>query len=208
MKKTLLTILIATSISSVYAEGNHKGGHGHDGAGEGHHGGGAHWMSPAGAAEKPNPIKPDSISVERGKKAYFQYCSSCHGAKAMGDGPVAASLNPKPANLVVMSGGHPDGDFAWKIANGRGSMPAWKSLLNENQIWDLVNYIQQLNPNGKLMDMSKMDHSNMSEDDMKKMMMSMGSMEGQSEHSDTDGHHAAKPKVESHHDDGEKGHSH
>ena len=193
MKKTLLTILIATSTTvSVYAEGNHKGGHDT----------GAHWMSPAEASKKVNPVKSDAVSVERGKKAYFQYCSSCHGAKAMGNGPVAASLTPKPANLVAMSGGHPDGDFAWKIANGRGSMPAWKSLLNENQIWDLVNYIQNLNPKGKMMDMSKMDHSNMSKEDMKKMMESMGSMEGKGGHSNSDGHHDAKPKpvVQSHDD--------
>jgi mono/diheme cytochrome c family protein len=192
MKKTTLIILMATSMGAVYAEGNHKGGHG----------AGAHWMSPAEASEKPNPIKRDAASIDRGKKSYFQYCSSCHGAKAMGDGPAAAGLNPKPTNLVAMSGGHPDGDFAWKIANGRGAMPAWKSVLNESQTWDLVNYIQNLNPKGKMMDMSKMDHSKMSADDMKKMMSSMG-------HSDADGHHdAPKKKVESHHDDGEKGHSH
>jgi mono/diheme cytochrome c family protein len=43
-----------------------------------------------------------------------------------------------------MAGQHSDGDFAWKIANGRGPMPAWKSVLQENQIWDLVNFIQTL----------------------------------------------------------------
>jgi len=199
MKQKLLTILIttsalsaitATSITSVYAEGNHKGGHG----------AGAHWMSPAEASKKPNPIKSDPASIDRGKKYYFQYCSSCHGAKAMGDGPVAASLNPKPTNLVAMSGGHPDGDFSWKIANGRGAMPAWKSLLNDKQIWDLVNYIQNLNPNGKMMDMSKMDHSNMSKEDMEKMMGNMGGAGG---HSDSDGHHDEKPKKmpKANHDD-------
>jgi len=186
MKKTLLAILIAIPMISTYAEGNHKGGHG----------AGAHWMSPEGEAQKPNPIKRDAASIDRGKKSYFQYCASCHGAKAMGDGPVAASMTPKPTNLVAMSGGHPDGDFAWKIANGRGAMPAWKSLLKENEMWDLVNYIQNLNPKGKMMDMSKMDHSNMSKEDMKKMMSNMG-------HSDADGHHKQeKPKAKSHNDDG------
>ncbi len=161
---------------SVYAEGKHKGGHD----------AGAHWMSPTEASEKPNPIKSDAVSIERGKKSYFQYCSSCHGAKAMGDGPAGVMLKPKPANLKVMAGGHPDGDFAWKIANGRGSMPAWKSVLKENDIWDLVNYIQNLKPKGSktvmaAMDHSKMDmsgmkgmdHSKMSMEDMQKMMKKM-----------------------------------
>lgn len=39
---------------------------------------------------------------------------------------------------------HPDSDFAWKIATGRGAMPAWKGILTENQIWDLVNFVQTL----------------------------------------------------------------
>ncbi len=175
MKKILLTILIATSVTSIYAEGSHKGGHGD----------GAHWMSPKEASEKSNPIKSDAASIDRGKKSYFQYCSSCHGAKAMGDGPAAASLSPKPTNLLAMSGGHLDGDFAWKIANGRGAMPAWKGVLNQNQIWELVNFIQNLNPNGKMMDMSKMDHSNMSAEAMEKMKSEMG-------HSNADNHHDAE----------------
>ena len=170
-------------MTAAFAEGNHKGGHGEEkkshghsegGAGGDHHGAGPHWASPKEAAAKPNPIKSDAASIDRGKKSYFQYCASCHGAKAMGDGPAAATLNPKPTNLKAMSGGHPDGDFAWKIANGRGAMPAWKGLLKENQIWELVNYIQSLNPNGKMMDMSKMDHSNMSKEDMMKMMGAQG----------------------------------
>ena len=186
MKKTLLAILIAIPMISTYAEGNHKGGHD----------AGAHWMAPKDDAAKVNPIKSDAASIDRGKKSYFQNCASCHGAKAMGDGPAAASLNPKPSNLVAMSGGHPDGDFAWKIANGRGAMPVWKSVLKQNEVWDLVNYIQNLNPKGKMMDMSKMDHSNMSKEDMKKMMSNMG-------HSDADGHHKQeKPKAKSHNDDG------
>jgi len=51
--------------------------------------------------------------------------------------------------LTVMAGQHPDGDFAWKIANGRGPMPAWKQSLKPNQIWDAVNFIQSLAPAGK-----------------------------------------------------------
>ncbi|MCF6190460.1 MAG: cytochrome c [Cocleimonas sp.] len=139
----LFTVVgLATLSATASAEGNHKGGHG-DSHGD-DHGKGAHWMSPAGEAEKPNSIKADAASIERGKKHYATLCAACHGAAAMGDGVAGASLDPKPTNLKAMSGGHPDGDFAWKIANGRGAMPAWKSVLKENQIWDLVNFIQDL----------------------------------------------------------------
>ncbi len=130
----LFAVASLSTMSVALAEGDHKGGHGV----------GAHWMSPEGEAEKPNPIKPDVASIERGKKSYVTLCATCHGVTAMGDGVAGATLNPKPTNLKAMSGGHPDGDFAWKIANGRGAMPGWKSVLKEDQIWDLVNFIQDL----------------------------------------------------------------
>ena len=151
MKQIIFSILVMGSVATVNAEGNHEGGHG----------AGPHWMAPADASARLNPIKSDQASINRGKQTYFQNCSSCHGATAIGDGPVGANLNPKPTNLTIMAGVHPDGDFEWKIANGRGAMPAWKTVLNENQRWDLVNYIQALeNPNGKG-NMAGMDHSNM-----------------------------------------------
>ena len=196
MKKTVIAIIFITSSLSVSADGNHKSGHGM-----------AHWMAPDAAATKPNPIKSDAASIDRGKKTYFQNCASCHGAKAMGDGPAAAALTPKPANLAMMSGMHPDGDFAWKIANGRGAMPAWKNTLSENQIWELVNYLKSLKPKakGNMMGMGKMDmgamkkmmpnmdHSNMKMEDMKKMMAKMEKI-NETGHSNRDGHHNPKPK--------------
>lgn len=214
MKKTLITLIFITSSISapIQAEGNHKGGHQNTPSG-------GHWMSPEADSAKPNPIKRDKASINRGKQSYFQYCSACHGAQALGNGPAGMSLKPKPANLKAMAGGHPDGDFAWKIANGRGAMPSWKNTLNENQIWDLVNYIQNLNPKGRMMDMSKMDHTKMSMNDMKKMMPNMdhsnmksgemkqmmAKMKGvkDAEHSNSDGHH--NPKPQNSHD---KPHSH
>ena len=37
-----------------------------------------------------------------------------------------------------------NGDIAWKIAEGRGAMPGFKERLTDEQIWDLVNFIQSL----------------------------------------------------------------
>ena len=103
-----------------------------------------HWMAPEEAAKRPNLVKANNASRARGKKLFAANCASCHGRAARGDGPAGAALNPKPADLTVMAGQHPDGDFAWKIAEGRGAMPAWKKALKDEQIWDLVNYIQGL----------------------------------------------------------------
>lgn len=107
-------------------------------------GSGAHWQAPAAAAKRVNPVSPTPGSVAQGRTLYMQHCARCHGLAAEGDGPDATTLAPKPTNLRAMAGQHSDGDFAWKIANGRGPMPAWRGSLSEQQIWDLVNYVQSL----------------------------------------------------------------
>lgn len=112
-------------------------------------------MSPEEINNQKNPITKETASINRGRDLFLRDCASCHGENAEGNGPAAESLTPKPANLKKMSGMHTDGDFVWTIENGRGPMPAWKNILNESQIWDLVNYIQSLSGSDK----AKHDHN-------------------------------------------------
>lgn len=103
---------------------------------------------PADYAGKTNPLAGDAAAAEAGKAIYAVRCASCHGDTGAGDGAAAASLDPKPANLAetVAQGG---ADFLfWRISEGGGmepfnsSMPAHKSILSENEIWQVVTYIQ------------------------------------------------------------------
>jgi mono/diheme cytochrome c family protein len=102
------------------------------------------WNAPKEAAQRQNPVQKDAAAIERGQKLYQQFCANCHGKTGQGDGPLAAALKPKPANLAERAGHHTDGDFAWKIANGRGVMPGFKDQLQENQIWEVTHFIQSL----------------------------------------------------------------
>ncbi len=102
------------------------------------------WNAPEEAAQRPNPVPKDAAAIERGRKLFEQFCANCHGKNGQGDGPLAAALNPKPSNLAARAGHHSDGNFAWKIANGRGAMPAFKDQLTETQIWELTHFIQNL----------------------------------------------------------------
>jgi len=110
---------------------------------------GGHWMAPSAALARLNPVAATSSSLKKGKAIYGAKCSVCHGVDGLGDGPAAAALTPKPANLKVMAPQHPDGGLAWKIAEGRGAMPQWKSTLTEMQIWDLVNYLKAMGKDQK-----------------------------------------------------------
>jgi mono/diheme cytochrome c family protein len=57
---------------------------------------------------------------------------------------LAKNLTPKPADLVEHAARHSDGDFVWKITNGRGTMPGFKDQLTQNQILDVTNFIKSL----------------------------------------------------------------
>ncbi len=129
---TAVTLVVGAT-SPVWAAGDHA----HE-----HHDEQAHWMAPADAAKRPNPVSATTNSLARGEQIYLQNCVVCHGAEGEGDGPAGAGLNPPPANLKVMAPQHPDGDLAWKIAEGRGAMPGWKTSLSERDIWSVVNYIK------------------------------------------------------------------
>ena len=104
----------------------------------------AAWEAPAGEKAKKNPLPADGKTVEQGKKVAQVNCVSCHGAKGKGDGAAAAALNPKPADWTSKKvQAESDGEIFWKISTGRGAMPSWK-FLPENDRWALVRYIRSL----------------------------------------------------------------
>jgi len=64
----------------------------------------------------------------RGRQLYSRNCASCHGIGGEGDGPGAAGLHPRPANLseheYTLDG---LGSSLWNGAAGT-AMPAWRDL--------------------------------------------------------------------------------
>ena len=102
------------------------------------------WVAPEAEKARNNPLASDSKAIEQGEKLAKINCASCHGAKGKGDGAAAVALNPKPADWTsakVQS--ESDGEIFWKISNGRGAMPPWKHLA-ENDRWALIRYIRSL----------------------------------------------------------------
>ena len=91
-----------------------------------------------------NPLPGDLESIARGGELYRANCTSCHGAGGRGDGPLAVTLSPPPADLARHIPLHPEGDTYIFIANGfpHTAMPAWAETLTELEIWDLVNFLR------------------------------------------------------------------
>jgi mono/diheme cytochrome c family protein len=104
----------------------------------------APWTAPESEKSKKSPIAASHKVVEQGKKVAQVNCVSCHGKSGKGDGAAAMALNPKPADWTSKKiQGESDGELFWKITSGRGAMPAWRHL-PENDRWALVQYIRTL----------------------------------------------------------------
>ncbi len=100
------------------------------------------WEAPADAKKMKNPVAKSDKVVATAKQIFQTNCVACHGADGTGNGPAAASLPVKPANwTAAATQANTDGELFWKITNGRGPMPPWKHL-SENDRWALVHYLR------------------------------------------------------------------
>ena len=103
--------------------------------------------------------KPTSSSD--GAQMFGSYCAACHGKLGHGDGPAAASLKTKPADLTQLKKNHggtySNKDFEEKISgvamaskHGTTEMPIWGPIFREIagspelRIYNLKRYIDAM----------------------------------------------------------------
>ena len=91
----------------------------------------------------------DKDSVARGKKLFAQHCLKCHGETGVGNGPLAKKMKIKPANLQNLTGDVTNTYLVVQINNGKGNMPRWQDIINQQQSYDLTNYIRTLKADAK-----------------------------------------------------------
>jgi mono/diheme cytochrome c family protein len=91
-----------------------------------------------------NPLGADAPTA--GASVFKTNCESCHGPQGHGDGPVASALDPAPKNLAELQAVAGDDYLFWRIAAGKEgtSMVAWKGVLTDEQIWQVVSFIRTL----------------------------------------------------------------
>ena len=104
------------------------------------------WVAPAEEAARANPRAADAASLASGREAYRENCATCHGASGKGDGDLADLLDVPVGNLASAEtlAGQSDGALRWKVATGRFPMPAFAGDLDDQRMWDVVNYIRTL----------------------------------------------------------------
>jgi len=87
----------------------------------------------------------DLLMVERGELVYTDACLSCHGADLRGDGPLANTMDPPPADFSAPhTYVHPDEDLVYWVKNGKQGtgMPAFDNTLTDQEIRDVLAYIK------------------------------------------------------------------
>src|ERR1700687_5416862 len=69
------------------------------------------WKAPPTAVNRPNPVPVNANTIALGQKLYVGNCMTCHGPAGKGDGPGAAALEKRPADLSArIKAGATDGE--------------------------------------------------------------------------------------------------
>lgn len=145
MKRTVWIALVLVLVSALALTAC-------GGAGGGNSSGGSSGLKrqspPADFASQTDPFAGKADAVTAGKQVFTDNCETCHGADAKGDGPAGASLNPKPANLQLTVKETDAAYMHWVVTVGGGaaglssSMPSFKGVLTDDQIWQVVTYLR------------------------------------------------------------------
>ena len=83
--------------------------------------------------------------LEKGRVAFTDYCTTCHGLKGEGDGPASTALHPPPRNLVTNP--TPGGARAvFKVLNTgvKGTGMGAFTYLSEEDRWAIAYYVESL----------------------------------------------------------------
>ena len=84
----------------------------------------------------PKVVKPD-VPKHPGERTYLMYCTSCHGYNGQGNNGLGADFVNDKTRLAK-----PDAELINDIRNGEGRMPAWRGILSDQEIRDVLAYIR------------------------------------------------------------------
>jgi mono/diheme cytochrome c family protein len=95
----------------------------------------------------------DKDQAIQGRKLFLNYCASCHGSDASGNGPVASSLKNQPPDLrkLQLKSKYSSEQIRKAISgemslmvHGKKEMPVWGLILSKPDITNLVKYIESI----------------------------------------------------------------
>ena len=101
-----------------------------------------------------DPLPTTEETTAKGLDLFSRHCIACHGLDGQNTGvPFADSMSP-PIPLLASHEvqEYKDGQLKWIIENGifPSGMPAWKGILDDEEMWAIVQYVRHLPPKGSL----------------------------------------------------------
>ncbi len=137
MRKVILYFVVSVLLLTACGAGASSSGQNESGAGT---------LAPVPAeyAGQTDPLGADAAA--EGAKVFQTNCQMCHGPQGHGDGPAGTALDPRPKNLAMLQKTAGDDYLFWRINEGKPgtSMVAWKGVLSEEQIWQVISFIRTL----------------------------------------------------------------
>jgi mono/diheme cytochrome c family protein len=107
-----------------------------------------------GGKDWTNPVPDNEASVKEGMEHFQHHCQVCHGLDGHATGvPFAAMMDPPVPDLDEKEiQEYTDGQLKWIIENGiaPSGMPAWKGMLDDDEMWKIVRFMRKLPPPGSL----------------------------------------------------------
>ncbi len=110
------------------------------------------------APKTKDPIQPTASALSEGAKLYGTYCAKCHGAMGKSETawrvrlyPPAPQFSKKPTDMEEF-----ENYYVIKHGVRWTGMPAWVGELNDDQIWTLVSYLNEMKESAAAM--PGMDH--------------------------------------------------
>ena len=98
--------------------------------------------------ELTSPIEATPAVLARGEKEFRTFCTPCHGASALGDGPVVPRFPAPPSLLAAHARAMPDGQMFHVISRGQGLMPSHASQVRPADRWKIIAYVRSLQAAG------------------------------------------------------------
>lgn len=92
-----------------------------------------------GSALRKNPYTGKPAAIAEGKELYKKMnCYGCHGMQGGG------GMGPSLIDETWKTGAGTDLNLLDQIRNGKGQMPPYKTMVNDDQAWKLIAFIRSL----------------------------------------------------------------
>lgn len=102
------------------------------------------WIVPQERKGRLSPFEFSDESRTKGLNHYNLNCALCHGQPGAGNYQNLVPPPGDPASADFQM--NLDGEIFYKVMEGRDQMPSFKSVLTQDEIWEIISYIRSYNP--------------------------------------------------------------